>query len=495
MVEGWARLYHRPKMAEQVPSPSKMIGVHIGYRSRAIERGKDPKVPSYFLKLPSTLAASGDPVVRPQGCELLAFEGEIALVIGKRARGVHPDDGWNHVGWVTAANDFGVYDLRAPDRGSGVRSKGSDGFTPLGPDLIAASLVDPGDLRVRTWVNDELVQEAKTSDDLIFPFGLIVADLSRLTTLEPGDIILTGTPTGSTVVEPGDEVVVEVDGGSQSSGRLRSPIVQSTEPLGDFGAMPSSNAALAASAYGKARPDRDPVEARYGSDTTARLRSVSTATLASQLNRRGLRGCILEGLTSSRPDAEMLGFARTVRYLPLREDLAPTRNAGLNAQKQAIEALGPGEVLVISAREESAAGTIGDILVARAMANGASGIITDGAIRDAAAISGFTIPTYHRAVSPAVLGHRHVPWDTDVAVACAGALVAPGDLLVGDADGVVVLPDALVAEIAADAEEQERRELFALQRVQDGSSINGLFPIGEVWQSRYERWCEEEGTE
>jgi regulator of RNase E activity RraA len=188
----------------------------------------------------------------------------------------------------------------------------------------------------------------------------------------------------------------------------------------------------------------------------------------------------------------LLGFARTVRYLPLREDLFPARSAGLNAQKRAVEAIGPGEVLVIAAREESEAGTIGDILALRAMLNGAAGIITDGAIRDAAAVAGLEIPTYHRAVHPAVLGRHHVPWDTDVAVACAGALIAPGDLLVGDGDGVVVLPDSLVAEIVSDAREQERRERFVLEQVENGSSITGLYPISDAWLTRYEQWCEEE---
>src|SRR5688572_6361917 len=120
--------------------------MHINYRSRAAERGRTPAHPSYFLKPVSSIAASGTPVERPQGCTLLAFEGEIALVIGTRARNIAPSDGWSHVGWITAANDLGVYDLRYADAGSNVRSKGSDGFTPLGPDYIAAADIDPADL-------------------------------------------------------------------------------------------------------------------------------------------------------------------------------------------------------------------------------------------------------------------------------------------------------------------------------------------------------------
>ena len=111
----------------------------------------------------------------------------------------------------------------------------------------------------------------------------------------------------------------------------------------------------------------------------------------------------------------------------------------MNAQKRAIEAIRPGEILVIEARGDHA-GTIGDILALRAQVRGAAGIVTDGAIRDSTALAGLDIPVYHAAVHPAVLGRRHVPWETGVTVACAGVTIQPGDLLVGDADGVIVLP-------------------------------------------------------
>ena len=123
--------------------PSKIVAVHVSYRSRAMERGSLPPWPSYFLKPPNTVAASGDPVARPPGCELLAFEGEVALIIGRRATRVSPREAWSYVGWVTAANDFGVYDLRYADKGANVRSKGIDGYTPLGPELLDARTVDP----------------------------------------------------------------------------------------------------------------------------------------------------------------------------------------------------------------------------------------------------------------------------------------------------------------------------------------------------------------
>ncbi|HEX5301954.1 MAG TPA: hypothetical protein VFW50_33685, partial [Streptosporangiaceae bacterium] len=186
-------------------------------------------------------------------------------------------------------------------------------------------------------------------------------------------------------------------------------------------------------------------------------------------------------------------YARTVRYLPLREDLTG-RSAGLNAQKQAIEEIGPGEVLVIEARGETTAGTIGDILALRAQVRGAAGIVTDGAIRDSAALARLEIPAYHAAVHPAVLGRRHVPWESGVAVACAGVTIEPGDILVGDADGVVVLPPALAAEVLADAQEQERQEEFIVGRVAQGESIDGLYPLTDRTRPAYQSWLRNQAT-
>jgi regulator of RNase E activity RraA/2-keto-4-pentenoate hydratase/2-oxohepta-3-ene-1,7-dioic acid hydratase in catechol pathway len=465
--------------------PGKIVAVHVSYRSRAAERGTTPAWPSYFLKPPSTLADSGDPVARPPGCELLAFEGEVALVIGRRARRVSRADGWDHVGWITAANDFGVYDLRYADRGSNVRSKGIDGFTPLGPRLIDARAVDLAAVRLRTWVNGTLAQDAWPAAGMLFGFGEIVADLSRLLTLEPGDVILTGTPAGSTVVTPGDIVEVEVTAGEQSSGRLRSPVTEADYRLDPPGAMPRATDAERAAAYGTpSPPDGRPQDLLDG------LRAVSTATLASLLRKRGLNGLTLDGLRSTRPGTRMAGYARTVRYLPLREDLTG-RSAGLNAQKQAIEETRPGEVLVIEARGETTAGTIGDILALRAQVRGAAGIVTDGAVRDSAALARLEIPAYHAAVHPAVLGRRHVPWETQVAVACAGVTIQPGDIIVGDADGVIVLPPALAAEVLADAREQERQEEFIAVRVAEGESIDGLYPLTDRTRPAYQAWLRE----
>jgi len=462
--------------------PGKVVAVHSSYRSRAAERGTTPAWPSYFLKPASSLAASGDPVARPPGCELLAFEGEVALVIGRRAQRVSPAHGWDHVAHITAANDFGVYDLRYADRGSNVRSKGIDGFTPIGPALIDARTVDQGALRLRTWVNGNLAQDAWPARDMLFGFGDIVADLSRLLTLEPGDVILTGTPAGSTVVNPGDVVEVEVSAGDQSSGRLRSPIIEAGYRLEPPGAMPRATDAERSAAYGAARQPAN-------TEILDGLQEVATATLAAVLRKRGLNTVTLDGLRSTKPGTTMAGYARTVRYLPLREDLSAAQPA-MNAQKRAIEEVRPGEVLVIEARSDPTAGTVGDILALRAQVRGAAGVITDGAIRDSTALAGLNIPVYHAAVHPAVLGRRHVPWETQVTVACAGVTIQPGDVLVGDADGVVVLPPGIAAEVLAEAREQERQEQFITEQVAAGQSIDALFPLPESRRPDYQAWLD-----
>jgi 2-keto-4-pentenoate hydratase/2-oxohepta-3-ene-1,7-dioic acid hydratase in catechol pathway len=220
--------------------PGKILATHLTYRSRAEEyrMAELPRTPSYFMKPPSSLSAHREPVARPMGCRFLNYEGEIAVVIGRRCRGASVDDALDYVRGYTVANDWGVHDFRHADRGSMLRVKGQDGFCPLGPALVDAGDVDPGDLRIRTFVNGELVQEGNTGSDLMFSFAYQVADLSRLVTLEPGDVLLTGTPANSRPVEPGDVVAVEVDG----IGRLENTVEQSEEELEQVGEQPAVTA-------------------------------------------------------------------------------------------------------------------------------------------------------------------------------------------------------------------------------------------------------------
>ncbi|MQA13624.1 MAG: fumarylacetoacetate hydrolase family protein [Pseudonocardiaceae bacterium] len=476
-----------PVTAELGSRPGKIVAVHLNYRSRAAQRGHVPAFGSYFLKAPSSLAGSGE-VVRPAGTELLGFEGEIALVIAEPALRVDAARAWSHVGWVTAANDLGLYDLRHADAGSNLRSKSGDGFTPVGPRLLPAAEVDPARLRVRTWVNGRLAQ-SDSSGDLLFGFAELVADLSRLSTLERGDVILTGTPAGASVIGPGDVVEVEVDSLDPAhpagTGRLRSAVVEGPA-LASYGAQPSVDDALRATAHGAARP----AATAPGEELLAQLSRVGVATLAAQLRRHGLDAVSIDGVHPARGGSRFVGVARTLRYLPLREDLFTERGGGFNPQKQAVETVGPGEVLVMEARGDTTAGTIGDILALRAQVRGAAAIVTDGGLRDVAAVGELDIPVFHGGAHPAVLGRRHVPWEIDVAIGCGGALVQPGDVLAGDDDGVVVIPAALAADVAAAAVEQERQERFVAEQVRTGHAITTLYPFGAQWKARYQEWTD-----
>jgi 5-oxopent-3-ene-1,2,5-tricarboxylate decarboxylase / 2-hydroxyhepta-2,4-diene-1,7-dioate isomerase len=461
------------------PAPTKIIAVHLNYRSRAEQRGRMPEVPSYFLKPLSSLAGDGDPVVRPRGTELLTFEGEIAVIVGRRARRVPVKRGAEHIGWYAPANDVGLYDLQWADRGSNLLSKGQDGFTPIGAPA-PASEVDPDALTLRARVNGEVVQEDST-ENMLFPFGVLIADLSRFITLEPGDVILTGTPAGSRPVEPGDVVEIEVEG----VGRLRNHIVEADEEIPPVGAQPRVAPATRASARGGNAPR--PVA--LSPEAKEALRRVSTATLTVQLGKRGIRNTFMP-LKPTRPDLRLLGYAYTLRYVPLREDVRNADTSELNAQKRAIESIGSEEVLVIDARQDPGAGTIGDILAARAHARGASGIVTDGGLRDSQALARLDIPTYYQLAHAAVLGLIHYPLETNVPIACGGTLVMPGDVIVGDPEGVVVVPAALAEEVAHDALEQEEREAWALERVQAGESIRTVYPISDERLPDYLAWRE-----
>ena len=498
--------------------PGKIIAIHLSYASRADQRGRRPQHPSYFFKPSSSFAASGSTIERPAGTELLAFEGEIALVIGEPARRVALGDAWAHVAGVTAANDFGLYDLRANDKGSNVRSKGGDGYTPIGPHVIDARTVDPAALRVRTWLNGDLVQD-DTSAGMIFSFAQLVADLSQHFTLEPGDVILTGTPAGSSVAQPGDVVEVEVDvPGGPTSGRLVTTVVQGgTEFDPGLGSMPAVDDLQRTEAWGSreaaglaavtesgdvtgggenAAESPDSVKSpdlvtALSPDLRAKLEAAPVAGLSAQLRKRGLDNVHIDGvrpLHPASPDGavKLVGTARTLRFVPNREDLFASHGGGYNAQKRAFDAVGEGEVIVIEARGESGSGTLGDVLAIRAHARGAAGIVTDGGVRDAAAVAAVGIPVFSTGAHPAVLGRKHVPWDVDLTVACGGATVQPGDVIVGDSDGVVVIPRGIAEEVVDAALAQEDEDAWIAQRVAEGHPVDGLFPMSPEWRARYD---------
>src|SRR3954451_3046982 len=201
--------------------PSKIIAVHLTYRSRIDEyAAKTPPAPSYFMKPPSPLNGHRAEIRRPHGTRFLNYEGELAVVIGRRMKGVGIDAVLDHVAGYAPANDVGLHDFRHADRGSMLRVKGQDGFLPIGPALVAAADFDPASFTLRTYLNGEVVQEGG-SDDLLFSVAYQLADLCRLITLEAGDVLLTGTPANSRPMEPGDVVEVEIDG----LGRLTNHVV------------------------------------------------------------------------------------------------------------------------------------------------------------------------------------------------------------------------------------------------------------------------------
>ncbi|MDQ0644769.1 fumarylacetoacetate hydrolase family protein [Microbacterium murale] len=479
-------------MTDSIARPGKIIAIHLSYASRADQRGRRPAHPSYFFKVASSVAASGSTVERPAGTELLAFEGEIALVIGTPARHVGIADAWSHVASVTAANDLGLYDLRANDKGSNVRSKGGDGYTPLGPDLIDANTVDPNDIRVRTWVNGELRQDDNSSG-LIFPLPQFVADLSQHFTLETGDVILTGTPAGSSVIVPGDVVEVEVDApnapGAPTSGRLVTTVTQGEVPFDEtLGSLPAVDDTQRTEAWGSAEAAglTPTTSTALSPELRAKLEKAPTAGLSSQLRKRGLHSCFIDGVAANLPGTKIVGTARTLRFIPAREDLFKSHGGGYNAQKRLFDAVDEGEIIVIEARGDATTGTLGDILALRAKTRGAAGVVTDGGVRDFDEVARIGLPVFSQGAHPSVLGRKHVPWELDVTIGCGGAAVQPGDVIVGDSDGVIVIPPSIAAEIADAALAQEDEDSWIAAQVESGHPVDGLFPMNAGWRAKYE---------
>lgn len=469
--------------------PGKVIAVHLNYPSRIAQRGRTPTAPSFFLKPSTSVSPSGTPIERPAGTELLTFEGEIALIIGNRVKNSTVGDAWAAVRAVTAANDFGVYDLRYVDKGSNLRSKGGDAFTPLGPAAIDARGVDPAALRVRTWVDGNLAQEDTTAQ-LVFPFSQLIADVSQLITLEPGDVILTGTPAGSSVIVPGQTVEVEVDAptanDAPSTGRLVTPVVEGTVRPGRYGAGPKVDDLQREEAWGTRDAAGLSAPFELTEELKAKLNSVGTATLSAQLRQKGINDISIDGVHPLVPGTRLVGRARTMRFIPFRADLAKKYGTGYNAQKRGFDSLNPGDVLVVEARGEHGTGTIGDILALRATQRGAAGFVSDGGVRDSVTVADTSLSVFAAAVHPAVLGRRHVPWDLDLTISCGGAAVQPGDVIVGDDDGVVVIPPELVEEVVDGAIQQEEEERYITEQVQAGASVNGLYPLTGEWRKRYE---------
>ncbi len=231
--------------------------------------------------------------------------------------------------------------------------------------------------------------------------------------------------------------------------------------------------------------------------TIEKLRTVSVATLATALYKRGLRHQVIQDVRPVKPKGRnMVGPAFTLRYMPAREDrnqLVEFRNPR-HPQRHAIETCPPGHVLVMDSRKNATAASAGDILVTRLMMRGGAGVVTDGGFRDAMNIGELEMPAYHsRPASPTNLTINEAI-DINVPIGCGDAPVFPGDIIVGDDDSVIILPAHLADEIADEAVEMTAYEDFALEQVRAGESIIGLYPATkEENLERFAAWRKKTG--
>ena len=233
-------------------------------------------------------------------------------------------------------------------------------------------------------------------------------------------------------------------------------------------------------------------------DVKRRLEGVSVATLATALYRRGLRHQVIQGVHPVlHKGRNMVGPAFTLRYMPAREDrnqLSEFRNPE-HPQRVAVETCPAGHVLVMDSRNDPRAASAGDILVSRLQMRGVAGVVTDGGFRDAAAIAELDIPAYHQRPSSPTNLTLHEAIELNVPIGCGDAPVFPGDILVGDADCVIVITAELAEEVAAEAVEMTAYEDFVAERVREGESIIGLYPCTrdehreafEAWRARHDR--------
>lgn len=227
-------------------------------------------------------------------------------------------------------------------------------------------------------------------------------------------------------------------------------------------------------------------------ETRARLAGVSTATLSTVLFKRGLRSQFIQDVRPLKfKGRNMVGEAFTLRTIPAREDLNPITVFldPRHPQRRAIEECPPGGVLIIDSRKDPRAASAGSILVSRLMVRGVAGIVTDGGFRDSPEISELDIPAYHnRPAAPTNITH-HQAIDLDLPIACGEVAVFPGDVLVGDGEGVIVIPAHLAAEVSVEAEEMTLFETFVAEEVLKGRSILGLYPAtDEQVKENFVRW-------
>lgn len=225
-------------------------------------------------------------------------------------------------------------------------------------------------------------------------------------------------------------------------------------------------------------------------DTTSKLSKVSTATITTCLFKRGLRNQMIQGVLPLGPGKRMVGPAYTLRYIPAREDIdvLATFADRSHPQRKGVEDCPPGAVFVIDSRGDPRAASAGGILCTRLWKRGVAGVVTDGGFRDAADIAGLPMPAYHaRPSAPTNLTLHHAA-DLNVPIGCGGAPVYPGDMIVGDDDGVVVIPRHLADEVAAEAFEMTAYEDFVEEKVREGRGIFGLYPPDDASKAEFAAW-------
>ncbi|TKV70587.1 ribonuclease activity regulator RraA [Rhizobium sp. AU243] len=229
-------------------------------------------------------------------------------------------------------------------------------------------------------------------------------------------------------------------------------------------------------------------------ETLDKLKACSTATLTTQLFKRNFRQQFLVGLKPLNPDASpFAGEAFTLRFIPSREDkdwdLGDLKKRGEdNIQWEAVEAISAGQVLVIDSRNDARAASAGNMLMTRMMRKGVAAAITDGAFRDGTEISRMPFPAYCSANTASTRPAYHRAIDMQLPIGCAGVAVYPGDIIVGDSDGVVVVPRAIAIELATDSYEQEQREKFLFTKIDAGASLWGTYPPNEETLKEYAEW-------
>ncbi|MEX2379086.1 MAG: ribonuclease activity regulator RraA [Dehalococcoidia bacterium] len=236
----------------------------------------------------------------------------------------------------------------------------------------------------------------------------------------------------------------------------------------------------------------DPENIAVSPATLEKLKKASTATITMQLFKRGIRQAFLVNVRPMNPDAaKFAGDAYTMRFVPSREDLESSEAASEHSQLQfkGIESIQPGQVMVVDSREDIRAASMGHMLVTRLMHRGAAGVVTDGAYRDGPAISETPFPAYARAMTASSRLSFFNIADLQVPIGCAGVVVYPGDIVVGDAEGVVVIPRHMATEIAEDAYEQEELETFLFTKLEKGLPIWGVYPHpNEETMMEYQEW-------